>query len=87
MKTQIALELETFLNRYKISQRLLAVEANVSPVLLNRIITGKRKDMTSTNADKLRDAMLRLSETLSLDTSPRQQAQKADSCIEDSVYS
>lgn len=87
MKTQIALELETFLNRYKISQRLLAVEANVSPVLLNRIITGKRKDMTSTNADKLRDAMLRLSENLSLDTSPRQQAQKVNSCVGDSVYS
>lgn len=87
MKTNIAIEAEAFLRRTGFSARKLAIEAQVNPVILTRVIAGKRKDMTSTNADKLRDAMLRLSEDLSLDTSPRQQAQKADSCVEDSVYS
>lgn len=87
MKTNIAIEAEAFLRRTGFSARKLAIEAQVNPVILTRVIAGKRKDMTSTNADKLRDAMLRLSEDLSLDTSPRQQAQKANSCVGDSVYS
>lgn len=60
MKTQIASQLDAFLTRYKVPQCVLAREAGVSPVLLNKIVTGKQKDTTSTNADKLRDAMDRL---------------------------
>lgn len=60
MKTRIATELQDFLGKYKMSARRLALEAGVTPVTVTRILSGERKDMVSTKADALRDAMSRL---------------------------
>lgn len=62
MKTKIALEVAAFLTRHSLPAAQLAKEAGVLPVTLTRVLAGTRRDMTSTTADKLREAMKRLEE-------------------------
>lgn len=61
MKTKIFLEMTEFLKRNQIPVKRLAEEAGVAAPILTRVLTGERDDMYSRNADKVRDAMLRLS--------------------------
>ena len=60
MKAQIVTELDFFLNKYNMSARKLAIAAGLLPNTLTRLLSGKRHDMRSENADKLRSAMRRL---------------------------
>lgn len=60
MKAQIVTELDFFLNKYNMSARKLAIAAGLLPNTLTRLLSGKRHDMRSENADKLRAAMRRL---------------------------
>ena len=60
MKTLIVIEIENFLGQYKVTRAALAKEAGISPVLINRLLKGIRRDTTSRNADALRAAMHRL---------------------------
>lgn len=61
MKTKIFLEMTEFLKRNPIPVKRLAEEAGVAAPILTRVLTGERDDMYSRNADRVRDAMLRLS--------------------------
>ena len=61
MKTKIFYEMTEFLQRTSIPVRKLAEEAGVAAPILTRVLTGERDDMYSRNADRVRDAMLRLS--------------------------
>lgn len=62
MKTSIVIEIREFLAGHPaISARGLAREAGVCASTVLHVTSGGRKDMTSTNADKLRAAMRRLS--------------------------
>lgn len=60
MKAQIVTELDFFLNKYNMSARKLAIAAGLLPNTLTRLLSGKRHDMRSENADRLRAAMRRL---------------------------
>ena len=60
MKTSIVIEIENFLGQYRVTQAALAKEAGISPVLINRLLKGIRRDTTSSNADSIREAMQRL---------------------------
>ena len=60
MKPQIVTELDFFLNKYNMSARRLALDAGLLPNTLTRLLSGKRHDMRSENADRLRAAMRRL---------------------------
>lgn len=67
MKTPLANELILFLGKHKdISARRLARESGVTPASILHITSGRRFDMQSANADKVRAAMQRLSSTPSL---------------------
>lgn len=59
MKTRIASEIISFLGNNRISARGLAREAGVPASTILRITSGIGGDMSSSNADKVRDAMLR----------------------------
>lgn len=61
MKTKIFLEMTEFLKRNPMPIKRLAEEAGVASPILTRVLTGERNDMYSRNADRVRDAMLRLS--------------------------
>lgn len=61
MKTKIFYEMTEFLQRTSLPVRKLAEEAGVAAPILTRVLTGERDDMYSRNADRVRDAMLRLS--------------------------
>lgn len=50
-----------FLKRNPMPVKRLAEEAGVAAPILTRVLTGERDDMYSRNADRVRDAMLRLS--------------------------
>lgn len=52
--------MKKFLAETGMSATQLAHEAGLTPSLVTRIISGARSDMTSTNADAVRDAMARL---------------------------
>lgn len=60
MKAQIVTELDFFLNKYNMPARKLAIAAGLLPNTLTRLLSGKRHDMRSANADRLRAAMRRL---------------------------
>lgn len=60
MKAQIVTELDFFLNKYNMSARKLAIAAGLLPNTLTRLLSGKRHDMRSENADRLRAAMRRI---------------------------
>ena len=64
MKAQIVTELDFFLNKYNMSARKLAIAAGLLPNTLTRLLSGKRHDMRSENAAKLRSAMRRLEREL-----------------------
>ena len=66
MKAQIVTELDFFLNKYNMSARKLAIAAGLLPNTLTRLLSGKRHDMRSENADRLRAAMRRLECELTL---------------------
>lgn len=61
MKTPIAIEILSFLATHPISARALARTAGVPAATILHITSGRRKDMRSVNADKIREAMLKLS--------------------------
>ena len=61
MKTQIVSELTEFIRSTGCSVRRLCLEAGVSPATVSHVLTGRRQDMHSSNADALRAAMRRLS--------------------------
>ena len=60
MKAQIIFVLTEFLKSTGYSVRKLCLEAGVSPATVSHVLTGRRQDMYSTNADALRAAMHRL---------------------------
>jgi transcriptional regulator with XRE-family HTH domain len=60
MKAQIVTELDFFLNKYNMSARKLAIAAGLLPNTLTRLLSGKRHDMRSENADRIRAAMRRI---------------------------
>lgn len=62
MKAQIVSELTEFIRLTGCSVRRLCLEAGVSPATVSHVLTGRRQDMHSSNADALRAAMLRLSQ-------------------------
>lgn len=64
MKALIAIELTEFLKNTGCSVRKLCLEAGVSPATVSHVLTGRRQDMHSTNADALRAAMHRLTATV-----------------------
>ena len=70
MKTQLALEIVTFLSNTGMSARKLAREAGVTPSSVLHICAGTRFDMRSTNADKVRAAMRKLAPHLYPKSSP-----------------
>jgi hypothetical protein len=53
--------MRAFLSEHKMPARRLGLEAGVDPVIITRILAGVRKDMTSSNADAIREAMKRMS--------------------------
>lgn len=59
-KTRIAIEVSDFLERTGCSAAQLARESEVSPVRIHSLIKGKQKDILSSHADALREAMARL---------------------------
>ena len=61
MKAKIILEMTEFLKRNPMPIKRLAEEAGVAAPTLTRVLTGERDDMYSRNADKIREAMLKLS--------------------------
>lgn len=61
MKAKIFFEMKNFLGRNPMPIKRLAEEAGVAPPILTRVLNGEREDMYSQNADKIRDAMIRLS--------------------------
>ena len=61
MKAKIFFEMKNFLERNPMPIKRLAEEAGVAPPILTRVLTGEREDMYSQNADKIREAMLKLS--------------------------
>lgn len=71
MNVKITYEIRSFLDQHKVSARRLALEAGVTPVIVTRVLSGERKDMLSSNADALREAMSRLS-LISAQNSPNQ---------------
>lgn len=73
MKTSIVIEIENFLGQYKVTQATLAKEAGISPVLINRLLKGIRRDTTSSNADSIREAMQRLAAP-NTPTEPKEEA-------------
>ena len=60
MKAQIVFELMEFIRLTGCSVRRLCLEAGVSPATVSHVLTGRRQDMHSSNADALRAAMTRL---------------------------
>ena len=62
-KTRIAIEVSDFLEHSGFSAARLARESDVSPVRIHALIKGKQKDILSSHADALREAMARLSAT------------------------
>lgn len=65
MKTHIAIEIDFFLSEHEdVSVRKLAREAGISPASIFHIRSKRRSDMKSANADKVREAMQRLSKHL-----------------------
>lgn len=60
LDSPIALEVRAFLARTGLPQLRLATEAGISPVYVNRLVTGATKDVYSRTADALRGAMERL---------------------------
>ena len=73
MKTSIVIEIENLLGQYKVTQAALAKEAGISPVLINRLLKGIRRDSTSSNADSIREAMQRLAAP-NTPTEPKEEA-------------
>lgn len=61
MEAQIVSEVSVFIRSTGYSVRRLCLEAGVSQATVSHILTGRRKDMHSSNADALRAAMRRLS--------------------------
>jgi hypothetical protein len=61
MESNICKEMRAFLSEHKMPARRLGLEAGVDPVIITRILAGVRKDMTSSNADAIREAMKRMS--------------------------
>lgn len=61
MKAKIVFEMKEFFERNPMPIKRLAEEARVAPPILTRVLNGEREDMYSQNADKIREAMLRLS--------------------------
>ena len=57
----IAIELRHFLDNSGVKAADLARESGVSNAIISFIVTGRRKDMLSKQADALREAMRRLS--------------------------
>ena len=62
-KTRIAIEVSDFLEHSCFSAARLARESDVSPVRIHSLIKGKQKDILSSHADALREAMARLTST------------------------
>ena len=62
-KTRIAIEVSGFLEHSGFSAARLARESDVSPVRIHSLIKGKQKDILSSHADALREAMARLTST------------------------
>jgi hypothetical protein len=62
-KTRIAIEVSDFLEHSGFSAARLARESDVSPVRIHSLIKGKQKDILSSHADALREAMARLTST------------------------
>ena len=60
----ITIETREFLALSGLSARKLALEAGINPVILTRVLSGTRRDMRSENADRLRAAVKRLSDTI-----------------------
>ena len=58
METRISREIRVFLKRHGMPVLTLAKLSGVHHSILVRVLKGSR-DMTSTNADNVRDAMLR----------------------------
>lgn len=70
MKTLIAHEAGEFLKATGLSARKLALTAGINPVTLTRVLSGARKDMSSSNADAIRSAMARLTTTPPTSSAP-----------------
>jgi hypothetical protein len=60
MESNICKEMRAFLAEHNLPARRLGLEAGVDPVIITRILAGVRKDMTSSNADAIREAMRRM---------------------------
>ena len=60
MESNICKEMRAFLAKHNLPARRLGLEAGVDPVIITRILAGVRKDMTSSNADAIREAMKRM---------------------------
>lgn len=61
MNAPIVTELREFFQANgDVSCYILSRESGVSAPIIYRVISGKRKDMTSRNADALREAMRRI---------------------------
>ena len=59
METRICREMKVFLARHHVGVTTLAKLAGVHHSILVRVLNGSRADMTSDNADNVRDAMRR----------------------------
>lgn len=60
-KAKIIFEVTNFLKSSGISASRLAKESGVNVVYIWRLVNGKQNDILSDSADRIRDAMLRLS--------------------------
>lgn len=61
----IQTEIKSFLDATGYSARRLALEAGVAAPVISRVVSGARKGMHIETADKVRDAIIRLSPELS----------------------
>ena len=59
METKILREVRVFLRKHRMPASLLAELAGVPQPTLSRLLTGRRPDIMSRNADALREAMWR----------------------------
>lgn len=63
METMILREVRAFLKKHRMTASALAELAGVSQPMLSRLLTGRRPDIMSRNADALREAMWRYDAT------------------------
>lgn len=62
-KSRIAIEVAEFLESSGFSAARLSRESGVSPVRIHALVREKQKDILSSHADALREAMARLTAT------------------------